>query len=142
MAESVGVLRQTGQRPLVHKGRALVVDEDRGDLAYYRSVLQRAGWIVTTCSSYEEALDIFKFEPFDLVIVSQGTCAFEGRLVLEHALTADRRRPVLVVARSLDMGCYLEAMRMGAADYLEGPVPERELMRTTEAFLAGSSAAA
>ena len=142
MLESARVLRQTGQRPLVNKGRALVVDEDRGDLAYYRAVLQRSGWMVVTCSSYSEAPDFFTAEPFDLVIVSQGSCAFEGRFVLERALMVDPKRPVLVVARSLDMGCYLEAMRMGAADYLEGPVPERELMRTTDAFLNSNSAAA
>jgi DNA-binding NtrC family response regulator len=98
--------------------------------------------MVMTCGSYVEALDLFKSEPFDLVIVSQGSCAFEGRLVLERALMMDRKRPVLVVARSLDMGCYLEAMRLGAADYLEGPVPETELMRATDAFLASRWVAA
>ena len=142
MLESVRVSRHTGQRPLVSKGRAFVVDEDRGDLAYYRSILQRAGWTVVTCSSYMEALDFLRSESFDVVVLSQGTCSFEGRLVLERAMMMDRKRPVLVVARSLDMGCYLEAMRMGAADYLEGPVPETELMRATESFLSGASVAA
>jgi len=142
MLESVSASWQTSQRPLVSKGRAFVVDEDRGDLAYYRSILQRAGWTVVTSSSYVGALDFLKSECFDLVLLSQGNCAFEGRLVLERALMVDRKRPVLVVARSLDMGCYLEAMRLGAADYLEGPVPETELMRATEAFLSGSSVAA
>ena len=142
MLESVRVSRQVGQRPLVSKGRAFVVDEDRGDLAYYRSILQRAGWTVVACSSYMEALDFLKSESFDLVVLSQGTCSFEGRLVLDRAMMMDRKRPVLVVARPLDMGCYLEAMRMGAADYLEGPVPESELMRAAEAFLSGASVAA
>lgn len=142
MFESVGVSRPTGQRPLVCKGGVLVVDEDRGDLAYYRSILQRAGWTVVTSSSYLEALDYLKSESFDLLVLSQGSCSFEGRLVLERALMMDRKRPVLVVARSLDMGCYLEAMRLGAADYLEGPVPETELIRATEAFVGGRAVAA
>ena len=142
MLESVRVSRHAGQRPLMSKGRVLVVDEDRGDLVYYRSVLQRAGWMVVTSSSYRESVEFLKAESFDVVLLSQGTNSFEGRLVLERALMMDRKRPVLVVARSLDMGCYLEAMRMGAADYLEGPVPETELMRTTESFLKGASVAA
>ncbi len=142
MIESVRVARETDRRPLMSKGRAFVVDEDRGDLAYYRSTLHRAGWTVSTCSSYAQALNILKSESFDLVVLSQGTCSFEGRQVLERALMMDRTRPVVVVARSLDMGCYLEAMRMGAADYLEGPVPEAELMRAVESFLHGASAAA
>ncbi|MCL5670369.1 MAG: response regulator [Acidobacteria bacterium] len=142
MLESVGVQSHAAQRPLVNKGRALVVDEDRGDLTYYRAILQRAGWVVVTSSSYEGSLEFFRSEAFDLVIISQGSCAFEGRRVLEHAVMVDRKRPVLVVAHAHDMGCYLEAMRLGAADYLEEPIAETELMRTTDAFLSGSSAAA
>ncbi len=142
MIEGVRISGKTGQRLLVSTRRALVVDEDRGDLAYYRAILQRSGWTVVTCSSYDAALDFFRAESFDLVIVSQGSCAFEGRLVLERAVTSYRKTPVLVVARTLDMGCYLEAMRMGATDYLEGPVPENELMRAAHGHLAGTTAAA
>ena len=142
MLESVCVSTQIGHRPLMGKGRAFVVDEDRGDSAYYRSTLQRAGWTVVTCSSYMGALEILRSESFDLIVLSQGTCSFKGRLVLERAMMMDSKRPVVVVARSLDMGCYLEAMRMGAADYLEGPVPESELMRAVDAFLNGATAAA
>ncbi len=131
-----------GQRPLVNKGRVLVVDEDHGDLAYYRAVLQGAGWVVSTSSTYDGALEFLRSEGFDLVMISQGSCEFEGRPVLERAVAVDRRRPVIVVARTLHMECYLEAMRLGAADYLEEPVPEAELMRTTDSFLASSSAAA
>lgn len=142
MLESITVPGHAGQRSLVNKGRAFVVDEDRGDLAYYRATLQRAGWVVVTSSSYDEAAECLQSEPFDLILVSQGSRAFEGRLVLERALMVDPKRPVFVVARSHDMGCYLEAMNLGAADYLEEPIPEKELMRATEAFHQSRSAAA
>jgi DNA-binding NtrC family response regulator len=131
-----------GQKTLVSKGRALVVNEDRADLAYYQVTLQRAGWGVVASSSYEEALEFFQSGPFDLVVVSQGSRAFEGRQVLERALMADRNKPVLVVTRSLDMECYLEAMQLGAADYLEEPVPETDLTRMAEGFVASRPAAA
>jgi FixJ family two-component response regulator len=32
-----------------------------------------------------------------------------------------RNIPIVVVARCLDMHCYLEAMELGAVDYLERP---------------------
>jgi FixJ family two-component response regulator len=41
----------------------------------------------------------------------------------------DRRLPVVVVARALDMPCYLEAMQLGAVDYLEEPVTVSEMGR-------------
>jgi FixJ family two-component response regulator len=37
-------------------------------------------------------------------------------------LQMDRHRAVLVVTRCVDMSCYLEAMQMGAVDYLEKPL--------------------
>jgi DNA-binding NtrC family response regulator len=66
---------------------------------------------------------------FDFIIVSQGSADFEGRGVLERATEIDRRLPVLVVARCLDMHCYLEAIQLGAVDYLAEPVPAAELDR-------------
>ena len=41
----------------------------------------------------------------------------------------DHQLPVLVVARCLDMGCYLEAMQLGAVDYLAEPVTASEIGR-------------
>ena len=142
MPHRFSVPKHTEQRRSVTKGSVLVVDGDPADLVYYRTVLQRAGCAVVTCGSYGEALDCLKAERFDLIVLSQGSSAFEGRRVLEGALAIDRGRPVLVVARSLNMGCYLEAMRLGAADYFEEPVPERDLMRAAEACLNSRDVAA
>jgi FixJ family two-component response regulator len=49
--------------------------------------------------------------------------------VVERAIAMDRRLPVVVVARALDMTCYLEAMQLGAVDYLEEPVTVSEMGR-------------
>jgi len=55
--------------------------------------------------------------------------------VLERANQIDRHLPVLVVARCLDMQCYLEAMQLGAVDYLAEPVSVQELGRAVETHL-------
>lgn len=142
MPYRLGVSKHAENTRMVSRGNVLVVDEDRGDLVYYRTVLQRMGCTVVTCSSYEEAQDCLKAENFDLVVVSQGSPAFEGRRVLESAVAINRERSVLVVARSLDMGCYLEAMQLGARDYLEEPIPEKEIQRVTETCLGVRAVAA
>lgn len=142
MPHSLGVSKHAEQARGASRGNVLVVDEDRGDLVYYRTVLQGMGCTVVTCASYEEALDCLKVANFDFVVVSQGTPAFEGRRVLEMALAIDRDRSVLVVARSLDMGCYLEAMQLGARDYLEEPISERDILRVAETCLGSRAIAA
>jgi two-component system phosphoglycerate transport system response regulator PgtA len=109
--------------------KVLLVDEDAGDLRILRLILEGQGFEVLTCTSYEAGMQCLETEPCDFVVVSQGTQAFEGRRVLDRAQQIDRQRPVLVVTRCMDMPCYLEAMQMGAIDYLEKPVPPAELLR-------------
>jgi two-component system phosphoglycerate transport system response regulator PgtA len=109
--------------------KVLIVDEDETDLRTLRLILQGQGMEVFTCASHEAGVQCLEAESFDFVVVSQGTLAFEGRNVLDRSTQLDRRRPVLVVTRLIDMQCYLEAMQMGAIDYLEMPVPPAELLR-------------
>ncbi len=121
-------------------GPLLLVAEDRADLQYYSVVLRDFRFQVHTCDSYEEAARVLGSANFGLVIVSQGSPKFEGRCVLERAVQIDRSLPVLVVARSLDMPCYLEAMQLGAVDYLAEPLSVRELGRAVDTHLRVRSA--
>jgi len=109
--------------------KILLVDEDAGDLRILRLILEGQGFEVLTCTTYEAGMRSLETQAFDFVVVSQGTQAFEGREVLDRATQLDRHRPVLVVTRCIDMPCYLEAMQMGAVDYLEKPVPPADLLR-------------
>lgn len=111
------------QRQIQPRKRLLVVDDDMDDLLYYSAILQKQGYEVRSLGSYEQAAGCLPREDYDLIIVSQGSRDFEGRAVLSRAIEALPRIPVLVLTRNVDMGCYLEAMQMGAFDYLEKPLP-------------------
>jgi len=101
----------------------LLILEESHDLEIYGSFLRDRGYETLTCTSPNEGIKSLETESVSLVIVSQGTPAFEGRQVLERSLQLHPKVPVLVVARVLDMHCYLEAMDLGAVDYLERPEP-------------------
>ena len=115
-------------------GQILVVDEDADDLKLYRSDLEGLGFKTYSCTSYEAGLKYLENQQFDFVLVSQGSPAFEGLKVLIRALQMDRHRAVLVVTRCVHMPCYLEAMKMGAVDYLEKPVPPQVLLRFARTY--------
>jgi len=115
--------------------RVLLVDEEASDIKTLRLSLEGQGFEVFTCVNYEAAIRFLETSPVDFVIVSQGTLAFEGRQVLDRAMQLDRHRPVVVVTRCMNMQCYLEAMQMGALDYLEKPVPPGELSRFVRAHV-------
>jgi DNA-binding NtrC family response regulator len=109
--------------------KALVVDERPEGLEYYCAMLEAYGYQVRRCGAYLEGVLCLGNEGFNFVIVSQGSPKFEGSCVLKRAIEIDRSLPVLVVARCLDMGCYLEAMQLGAKDYLVHPLTAWEIGR-------------
>jgi len=109
------------------KRKVLVVDDDLRDLLRYSAILQHEGYEVRSIPSHKDAADCVRREQFDLIIVSQGTAIFEGRTVLSRAFERNQKVPVLVLSRSNDIDCYLEAMQMGASDYREKPLAASEL---------------
>jgi DNA-binding NtrC family response regulator len=101
----------------------LLVFEELQNLEKYGSVLCTLGYSIRMCNSVAEGIEALETENVSFVIVSQGTPAFEGRQVLERSLQLHPNVPVLIVARALDVHCYLDAMDLGAIDYLERPEP-------------------
>ena len=100
----------------------MILDESE-DLERYGNFLRDSGYEIVTCNSAGEGLNFLETEPVAFVIVSQPTPLFQGRQVLERAVRIHPEIPVVVVARVLDMHYYLEAMDLGAIDYLERPEP-------------------
>jgi DNA-binding response OmpR family regulator len=115
--------------------KILLVDEDIRDLEYDFKLLEEQGHKVVTCPSYTLGARLLECGAFDLVVVSQGGLAFEGRPVLERAMQVTPHTPVLVLANCVDMGAYLEAMQLGAVDYLQKPVNPLEMVRAIRTYL-------
>jgi DNA-binding NtrC family response regulator len=118
----------------------LLILEDPQDLEIYGIFLRDRGYHTLMCNSPGEGINSLETESVSLVIVGQDTSAFEGRLVLERSLKLHPEVPVVVVARVLDMHYYLEAMELGAIDYLERPEPhdlawvvETQILRSANA---------
>src|SRR6266852_6320828 len=108
--------------------KVLVIDENQRDLLACVDILTRNGYRVSACSSFKEGARQLE-AGFDLIILSQGTADVESQSLLERLIEIDRRVPVVVVARSVNMGCYLDAMQLGARDYVEKPLSSEQLLR-------------
>jgi DNA-binding response OmpR family regulator len=111
----------------------LIVDDNSDDLRTLRAILEHRGYAVETCASYAQGATLAGARHFDFVVVSQGGPSFEGQAVVKQTLR--QHTPVLVVTRCIEMACYLEAMQLGALDYLEKPVPAEFLLREIETHL-------
>ena len=111
------------------RGRILLVDKDEKDLEHFTTLLGRMGYSVRAFLNCREAKECLEHELFDFVIVSQGSPAFERHGLVQLTLARDRHTPVVVLTRCLEMKCYLEAMQLGVADYLEKPLAPAEFER-------------
>ena len=112
-----------------HQPKALVVDDRPDGLEYYAAMLEGYGYQVRRCGAYREGVRCLGNEIFDFVIVNQGNPKFEGSSIVKRAVEVDRTLPVVVVAQCLDMGSYIEAMQLGATDYLVEPLTAWEVGR-------------
>ena len=141
MANPIKTLEWKSKIHRSSKIRTLLVDEDPSDIRYYYGMLRALGHEVAIAGAYSEGLSLLEQVGFDLVIVGQGSSAFEGREILARAMEINPETPVLVVARTLDIDCYLEALEMGAVDYLERCAAPRDFMRAVDAHLQVEAAA-
>jgi DNA-binding response OmpR family regulator len=121
--------------PTIEKPRILFVDDDTDELNWFGQILRQEGYDVDAYTSFEDGANCAARGEYDFVLLSQGGPDFEGHCVLERATERDRHTPVLILARCMEMRCYLEAMQLGALDYLEKPIPAAFLMRTIETHL-------
>jgi DNA-binding NtrC family response regulator len=115
--------------------RVLMVIDEPESLDHHSELLRSLGYEVLTCDSYGEGLAMLQNEAFDMVTVGQGSLSFEGKGVLMRSVEIDRSIPVLVLARNSDMENYVEAIHLGAVDYLEMPVPLEEFVRVLRTHL-------
>lgn len=125
-----------------HRPRILLVDEDSRDRDHYRRMLHDSGFEVQTCSNFTQGVHLLGTERYDCIVVDQGGPDFKGRLVLERSVSKDRCRPVVILSHYHDVGCYLEAMQLGAVDYLEKPVTALEIVRVVTTHMPSKHAAA
>jgi DNA-binding NtrC family response regulator len=128
------IMNQSAEKHLEsNRGAAvLLVDEDLEYLESIRRIIQGIGHSVDACNSYTEGIRKLESRAFDIIVVGQGSRNFEGRGVLECATAFDRHLPVVVVARNVEMGCYLEAMQLGAVDYISPGLSGLEIARVVQ----------
>lgn len=116
------------------RGVALVVDQDRKDLESYAKVMRHVGFEVNAFTTCQEALRCLEQTPVDFVLVNQGSAAFEWQEIVRRALARDRHTPVVVLTRRLDVACYLEAIHLGAKDYVETPLAATQVERLVTTY--------
>ena len=107
--------------------RVLAVDDEQETCDLLKMSLEREGFIVTTCTSAEAALELVGSVDFDLVITDLSMPEMGGLELCERVLGTRPNVPVVVITGQGSLETAIGAMRVGAYDFITKPVDPKLL---------------
>lgn len=108
----------------------LVLDDERNYLLILEALLTDAGYAVTALDDPEMGLAYLEESEVDLVITDMKMPKMTGQQVLQHVRKAYAHVPVIIMTAFGSIEGAVEAMRVGAFDYVTKPFSNDELMLT------------
>src|SRR2546425_7706647 len=109
------------------QGRVLVVDDEKAMVLALKGLLGKEGYHVETAGSGEEALRQIETGSFHVVITDLSMNGVGGMQVLEHARRFDPDLAVVMITAHGSEKIAVQAMKLGAADYVPKPFDNDEL---------------
>ena len=101
-------------------GHILVVDDHKTNLLKISLAVKRLGHTTAVAENGQQALDMLRAGPFDLVLLDIVMPVMDGYQVLER-MKADnilRDIPVIVISAQQEMESIVKGIELGAEDYL------------------------
>src|SRR6266849_10176242 len=131
-SDSAGTLQPAGSQSRTQEmkqaKKILLVDDEPGMLRYIKTLLELDEFAVETASTGEEALELLKggSEP-DLVLLDLLMPGIDGLQTLEQVRQLRPSVKVIMLSCVTDTRKVVQAMRLGASDYLTKPFQKAEL---------------
>ncbi|MBC7798640.1 MAG: sigma-54-dependent Fis family transcriptional regulator, partial [Pyrinomonadaceae bacterium] len=113
----------------------LVVDDERGQREILEMILSGEGYDVTTASSGEAALKFTHEHRFDLVLTDLKMTGMSGLELLKQLVAQDSSVMVILLTAHGSVDSAVEALRIGAFDYLQKPYDREKLLETVSRAL-------
>ena len=112
---------------VINKKKILVVEDDEYVLGSIKSVLDDEGYRVSTASNGLEALSFYRKEPFDLIISDLKMPQMDGFELLKQLKLEYPEVFLIMMTAYGSVRTAVEAMKIGAYDYLTKPVSAEEM---------------
>lgn len=107
----------------------LIVEDDQRMRELLEELFTREGYFVNTAGSGEDAFDLLQKKAFDIVITDLRLSDMDGISVLKRVKEFYPHTLVIVITAYGTVESAVEAMKLGAYDYIQKPFdPERLLL--------------
>ncbi|HEV2446672.1 MAG TPA: sigma-54 dependent transcriptional regulator [Candidatus Sulfopaludibacter sp.] len=120
--------------PAAHE-RILVVDDSPDTLEVLRRNLQSKGYQVYTAPGVAEAIHVLEGTPLDLVITDLKMPKVSGMELVRHVRENYANTEIMMITGYPSIGGAVDAVKMGAEDYISKPFTDEELYGAVERAL-------
>ncbi len=113
----------------------LVVDDEKNQREILETILAGEGYDVTTASSGEAAMKFVESRRFDLVLTDLKMTGMSGLDLLKELTNFDKSIIVILLTAHGSVDSAVDALRLGAFDYLQKPYDKDKLLETVSRSL-------
>src|SRR6188768_3192070 len=113
----------------------LVVDDEKNQREILETILSSEGYDVTTASSGEAAMKFVESRRFDLVLTDFKMTGMSGLDLLKELTNYDKSIIVILLTAHGSVDSAVDALRLGAFDYLQKPYDSAKLLETVSRAL-------
>jgi len=113
----------------------LIIDDEPNLRRSLGLILQRAGYMITTASNAAEALQFLQSGGFDLAFLDIKLPDQSGIQLLPKIKDLYADMPVLILTAHATLDTAIEAVRLGARDYLLKPVDPEDILARVSSVL-------
>jgi len=113
----------------------LVVDDEKNQREILETILSSEGYDVTTASSGEAAIKFVESRRFDLVLTDLKMTGMSGLDLLKELTNYDKSIIVILLTAHGTIDSAVDALRLGAFEYLQKPYDSEKLLETVSRAL-------
>ena len=117
------------------RARILAVDDQQYFRVFLEDLLREEDYAVTTAASGAEALTRLESERFDVIVSDLVMPGMDGSELVQRVKELWPDQDVVVVTSVGDLKTAIDAMKLGASDYLLKPLDRAALLRSLSQLL-------
>ena len=117
------------------KSTALLIDDDVNGLEIFGHVLRQQGFEVLVAENGRTGVSMAARGTADVILLDLRLPDVSGIDALRMIRQTDRTLPVIMMTAYATTQSVVQAMRLGAADYIEKPLTEADLLQAVHAAL-------
>ena len=117
------------------KGQILIIDDGPMICQSCKEILEYEGYLVDMAYSGEEGLKKVSEKKFDLILLDIAMPDISGLTLLKRMKAEQKSTPVVMVTAYSTVEAAVEAMKLGARDFVQKPFTPEELSRVVRSVI-------